>query len=56
VGVVLQAAALWTLVGTAVAARARRRNPDVDAWLVTARWTLAGGAFGILIVVALRVL
>ncbi len=37
---VLQAAAFGALIGTAVAARRRRRNPEFDAWLVTARWTV----------------
>ena len=50
VAVVLQAAAFGALVGTAVAARRRRHDPDSDAWLVTARWTVAVSVFALLIV------
>ena len=39
--VLLQAATFGALVGTAVAARRRGRDPDFDAWLITARWTVA---------------
>ena len=44
VAFVLQAAAVGALFGAAVAARRRRRNPEFDAWLITARWALLAGA------------
>ena len=48
VAAVLQAAAVGALIGTAVAARRRGRDTDFDAWLVTARWSVAFGvAFGV---------
>lgn len=56
VAVVLQFAGVFTPIGTAVAARSRRRNPTADAWLLTARWTLAGTGIGTVFVVLMRVL
>jgi 4-amino-4-deoxy-L-arabinose transferase-like glycosyltransferase len=41
--VVVQFAALGALIGTALAARRRGRDRDFDAWLLTARWTVALG-------------
>jgi hypothetical protein len=55
-GVIPQTAAIGTLAGTAVAARARRRNPATDSWLLTARWTLGGAVIGALWVFLARVL
>jgi hypothetical protein len=46
VGFVLQAGAVGTALGTAVAARARHRDPDVDATRITGAWTSAGLAVG----------
>ena len=40
VAVLVQAAALGALIGTTVAARRRSRDPEFDAWLITARWTV----------------
>lgn len=40
-GLVLQAAGIGALLGTAIAARRRAQDPDFDAWLITARWTLS---------------
>lgn len=48
VAVVLQFAAGAALLGTAVAARRRARDPGSDTWLITARWTTAGAAVGVL--------
>jgi hypothetical protein len=45
--VILQAAGACALIGTAVAARLRRRYAEADAWLITARWTVAGAIGGI---------
>ena len=56
VTVILHAAGVGTLIGTAVAARGRRRDPTVDTWLLTARWTVAGAVFGGLLVVLGRIL
>jgi hypothetical protein len=52
--VILQAATLGALLGTAVAARRRRGDPGFDAWLVTARWSVAAGIVGVLIVATRR--
>jgi hypothetical protein len=52
VAVVLQMAGVGALLGTAVAARRKRREPAADTWLFTARWTLALAALGVLIVIA----
>jgi hypothetical protein len=38
--VVLQAAGVGALIGTALAARLRARNPEADAFVPTAAWTL----------------
>ena len=51
VALVLQAAAAGALFGTAVAVRRRGRNPDADAWLLTARWSVVGAIIGFWIVV-----
>ena len=51
VAVVLQAAGVGALLGASLAARRRARDPDYDAWLLTARWTIAfaiGGVGGVL--------
>lgn len=46
VGFVLQAGALGTAVGTLVAARARRRDPGVDAARISAAWSALGIVVG----------
>ena len=51
VAVVLQAAALGALIGTALAARGRSRDREFDAWLVTARWTVLLALAALVIVV-----
>lgn len=56
VAVVLQAAGIGALLGTAVAARRRTRTKRVDTWVITTRWTVAAAALGVLLVVLLRVL
>ena len=45
---ILQWAAVGTLVGVAVTARRRTRDPAADTWTYTARWTLLGAALGVL--------
>ena len=55
VAVVVQVATMFTLVGTAIAARASRRQPDADPWLLTARWTLLGAVAGAVFVVVKRI-
>ena len=48
---VLQMAGVGALIGAVVAARRRARDPQYDAWLVTARWTLALALLAVLFVV-----
>ena len=48
--VVLQAAGVGALVGTAVSAWFRRRDPAADTWLTTAAFTLLFAALGVLFV------
>jgi hypothetical protein len=53
---VLQTAAVGTAVGSAIALRAKRRNPDVDSWSITTAWATLGfllGAFATLVPCAL---
>lgn len=48
---VLQTTAIGTAFGSAVALRAKRRNPDVDSWSITTAWATLGfllGALGVL--------
>lgn len=54
VAVVVQWATIGALAGTAVAARRRARDPAFDAWLLTARWTVAGGMTGVLYLMGQR--
>lgn len=51
VAFVLQAGAVGTAIGTAVAARARRRRSDTDAAQITCAWTLLGLGVGAVIAV-----
>jgi hypothetical protein len=53
---VLQAGALATAIGSAVAARAKRRNPDADTWAITTAWATLGSALAALVVAAERLL
>ena len=53
---VLQLAGAGGLVGVAVAYRARQRSYGLDSWVITARWTLAGGGFGVVALVLLALL
>lgn len=52
----LQFGAAGAFVGTLVVYRARSRGIDVDAWLVTTRWSVAGVLLGavVLALTALR--
>ena len=54
VAVILQWATLGGLIGSAVAARRRRRDPGADAWAITTRWSIAGGLAGAVILIVLR--
>jgi hypothetical protein len=56
VAFVAQFAGMGTLIGTAVAARRHARDPSTVAWLLVARWTIAGAAVGLLVAIAMRVL
>ena len=40
--VALQAAAVGTAIGSAIALRAKRRNPDADTWAITTAWATLG--------------
>jgi hypothetical protein len=44
---VLQTSAIGTAVGSAVAARAKRRNPDADTWAITTAWATLGLVVGV---------
>ncbi len=54
-GLALQLAGLGAAAGSAVALRARHRNPDVDAWRITTAWAtfglLVGGALALIALV-----
>jgi hypothetical protein len=39
---ILQVAAAGTAIGSAVALRAKRRNPDADTWAITTAWATLG--------------
>ncbi len=52
VAVVLQAAGIGALLGTAVAARRRAKDMSADTWLLTARWSVALALAGLLLVLA----
>lgn len=45
---VLQTTAVGTAIGSAVALRAKRRNPDVDSWSITTAWASLGLGLGAL--------
>lgn len=49
---VLQTSASGTAIGSAVAARAKRRNPDAGTWAITTAWATMGSALGCLAAVA----
>ena len=42
VAFVMQVAGVFGMVGSAVALRARRRDPDADVWRITAAWNVLG--------------
>lgn len=52
-GFVLQVAGLGAAIGSAVALRARRRDPEVDAWRIATAWGTLGMVVGAVIVVSL---
>ncbi len=43
---VLQTTAVGTAVGSGIAARAKRRNPEADTWAITTAWTTLGLVVG----------
>jgi glycopeptide antibiotics resistance protein len=47
---VLQLAAVGALVGAAIAAYWRQRNPAFDAWMMTTRWSLLLAVVGVVII------
>lgn len=49
---VLQTTAVGTAVGSGIAARAKRRNADVDTWSITAAWASLGLVIGVVVVLA----
>jgi len=49
-GFVLQAGGVGAAIGSAVALRARRRDPDVDTWRITTAWATLGTIVGVAIV------
>jgi uncharacterized membrane protein YdcZ (DUF606 family) len=51
-GVVLQFATAGALVGTVVAYRRRRSDDRFDTFPIITRWTVVGGLFGVLYVLA----
>lgn len=46
VGFVLQMAALGTAIGSVVALRAKRRDPEADTWSITTAWASLGFVAG----------
>ena len=46
IGFILQMAALGTAIGSVVALRAKRRNPDTDTWAITTAWASLGLVIG----------
>lgn len=52
-GFVLQIAGLGAAIGSAVALRARRRDPAADTWRITTAWATLGMIVGAAIVVGL---
>lgn len=49
---VLQTTAVGTAVGSGIAARAKRRNADVDTWSITTAWASLGFVVGLGLLVA----
>lgn len=49
-GFALQLAALGASVGSAVALRAKRRDPDADTWAITTAWSALGLVVGLVVV------
>lgn len=49
--IVLQGAAAGALAGSLVLCRARRRGLRVEAWAVTAAWSVLGGCTALLYIV-----
>ena len=49
-GFILQMTGTGSVVGLAVAYRAKRQHPLADTWLITARWTLLGLTIGVAVV------
>jgi hypothetical protein len=47
VGVLVQAAAIGTYLGTLIAYRRRRRDPRFDAFPIVTRWMVAGLLLGV---------
>ncbi|HEX8086890.1 MAG TPA: hypothetical protein VF529_21575 [Solirubrobacteraceae bacterium] len=47
---VLQLAAVGALVGAAIAAHRRQRDPAFDAWMTTTLWSLLLAAVAVLII------
>jgi hypothetical protein len=47
---VMQVAGFFGLIGSAVALRAKRRDPDVDTWRITSAWTTLGTVVGCVVV------
>lgn len=43
---VLQSTAIGTALGSAVALRAKRRNPEADSWSITTAWASLGFLLG----------
>lgn len=46
---VLQITAVGTALGSAVALRAKRRNPQIDSWSITTAWATLGFLLGALV-------
>jgi hypothetical protein len=46
-GLVSQIAGLFGIAGSAVALRARRQDPAVDAWQITTAWSMLGMVVGL---------
>ena len=56
VALVLQVAGVGVLVGTALAARRRMRDPTADTWFPPAMWALTFAAIATVVVLLRRVL